>query len=318
MGTDVDEKTKCNTCNEKDCFVINTKNQKQKAQSKWIACDLCESWYHGTCQDLLPTEVQSVTKLDTKGVKWYCDTCLPCMGKTDDENKSSTAQYSNTIGRLQKIEQSISQLTKGLTLQKEIVEEKLDFFKKSYAAALQSNSENIQKSLEVNSAAKHLISKNIQQNETDMRKKNAILYGVPENKEKSTNDLISELAEQQSFQHNKRPLKVMRLGQHTEGKTRPIKMEFCDEEGKWEFLKRVNSTLRGDHIFCKLDISKEMRDKEYATRKELRALKVQNSDAEYRIRNNIIQTKTDKGDWVAANKENQENKGGKASSATTV
>ncbi|XP_067950309.1 uncharacterized protein [Watersipora subatra] len=62
---------------------------------------------------------------------------------------------------------------------------------------------------------------------------------------------------------------------------------------EWLALSPYNNV-----IFCKLDISKEMRVKEYALRKEVRALRVQNSDVESSIRNNIIQTKNEKGNGL--------------------
>ena len=39
---------------------------------KWIECDMCQSWFHSTCQDLKASDVVFITKLAAKGAKWFC------------------------------------------------------------------------------------------------------------------------------------------------------------------------------------------------------------------------------------------------------
>ncbi|KAF6020909.1 hypothetical protein EB796_020824 [Bugula neritina] len=51
------------------------KKKKQKADFKWIECDLCAFWFHSTCQDLKVSEATAIVKLASKGVKWYCSGC---------------------------------------------------------------------------------------------------------------------------------------------------------------------------------------------------------------------------------------------------
>lgn len=70
----IEEKTSqphvtCVTCKEKECHVLirNGKIQKkQKTEFKWIECDMCQLWFHSTCQDLKPADVGSITKLAKK------------------------------------------------------------------------------------------------------------------------------------------------------------------------------------------------------------------------------------------------------------
>lgn len=72
----------CESCHEKECWGTTgshnrSQHHSQKVPSRWIECDMCKSWCHGTCQQLLVIEVNVIIKLAGKGVKWYCDTCLP-------------------------------------------------------------------------------------------------------------------------------------------------------------------------------------------------------------------------------------------------
>ena len=94
-------------------------------------------------------------------------------------------------------------------------------------------------------------------------------------------------------QHNK-PVNAIWLGQKTPDKVRPIKLKFTQEKYKWEVLTRANSVLRNDKIFCKLDLSKQARDKEYSLRQQLRELKTENTEVEYRLRNQTIQQKSER------------------------
>lgn len=137
---------------------------------------------------------------------------------------------------------------------------------------------------------------------------NAILYGLSENNEKSTQYLIVDLVNKECFKQIKCPVKAVRLGQKVEGKNRPIKLEFTDEHWKWEFLKRANAMLKGDRIYCKLDVSKEVRDQEFAMREKLRKLRKNNPSSEYRIRDGQAQTKSEQGEWIALNRGKTENK----------
>ena len=68
----------CITCSEEECYGLigaGKTQKKQKSESKWIECDMCQSWFHSTCQDLKTSDVVFITKLAVKGVKWFCTGC---------------------------------------------------------------------------------------------------------------------------------------------------------------------------------------------------------------------------------------------------
>ena len=95
------------------------------------------------------------------------------------------------------------------------------------------------------------------------------------------------------FSNTKQPLKAFRLQDLGASATKLIGLEFGDENSKWEFLKRVNTTQREQKIFCKLDESKEVRDQQHALRQQIKQLKLDNKEdsTQYRIRNIKIQAK---------------------------
>ena len=215
------------------------------------------------------------------------------------ESNGSLAQYSATMAKLEGIDRTVKQLSESISKHKSDVDEQMDVFRQSYASVLKQNTENIQKTLEVNSSAKQILTKTIEQNENDLRKKNAILYGLDEDPKKSTSDQIHDILRDVCFQHIKTPINMLRLGNKVEGKKRPVKLEFVDETSKWEFLKRANATMRSSNIFCKLDVSRETRDREYVLRQEVRKLKETHHDAVYRIRNCKIQQRNAEGNGLS-------------------
>jgi len=111
---------------------------------------------------------------------------------------------------------------------------------------------------------------------------------------------IAELMQNSLFKNHDKPLKAFRLSQKDEGKTRPIKLTFKDEQTKWSFLKRVNHHLRADKIFCKLDVNKEIRNREYQLCKQMRKLKSENQ-GEYHIRDLSVEKKSPSGNWEKMN-----------------
>ena len=68
---------------------------------------------------------------------------------------------------------------------------------------------------------------------------------------------------------------------------------------KWEFVKRVNSQLKGQGFFCKLDTTKEHRDQEYELRQQMNQLRSSNNEINYHIQNmNIQQEDGATREWV--------------------
>ena len=135
--------------------------------------------------------------------------------------------------------------------------------------------------------------------DAESRKLNAILYGLPENNNKSALNQVTEFLKKDCFTQSTNPTQALRLGAKIESKSRPIKVKFNDENSKWEFVKRVNDQLKGQGFFCKVDNTKEYRDQEYKLRQQVRQLREDNKEGSYRICSmNIQQKDKTTGEWV--------------------
>lgn len=286
----------CASCSSNECFVVvSGKGKPQKAPFKWISCDICQQWYHGTCQGLQPAEVSSVTKLNNKGVKWYCEECLPQI------NGQSTAVDTQHMKKLNGIERMITSLGGEIAGYQKQTNEQVENLKKSWAEIANTGAvdiaKDVKKALQVSTNTQALVTHELDKKDSEARKNNAILYGLPE-KNTAIED-IKELMTKELFKNFSEPVQTNRLGPKISGKNRPVKMRFADEKAKWDFLKRVNHSLRGEAIFCKLDVKKEVRDREFILREQVRALKQTNNKQEYRVRNLTIEQKdTESGNWV--------------------
>jgi len=139
--------------------------------------------------------------------------------------------------------------------------------------------------VQASTSTKALPTAELQKKELE-RKNNAILYGL--NEQKTAMEDITELMQNSLFKNYDKPLKAFRISQKDEGKIRPINLTFKDEQTKWSFLKRVNHHLRADKMFCKLDVNKEIRNREYQLREQMRKLKSENH-GEYCIRDLSIE-----------------------------
>jgi len=143
--------------------------------------EMCQSWFHGLCQNLQNTEVNSIGKLNEKGVQWFCDSCIGEVrnatkggSKTSLSYLSAISQYSTLNQRMQNIEELISAISTTLTANETTVEKRFEQLEKSYADAVQENTVNVKKSLEVNEHASKMLAKQVEISQSELRRKNAI------------------------------------------------------------------------------------------------------------------------------------------------
>ena len=294
-----EEKGKCFTCKSKDCYGSAGGNpkHKQKLTTKWIECDTCQQWFHGICQGLQVEDVAIISNLEEKGVRWHCDGCIPAL--TSPTPITETA----TLKKLHQLEHMIDALDEKVSNHRVETAANSEKITKSWAEITGENTgelaKEVKKAVNLSATTQAMISKEMERKDNESRLHNAILYGVPERDEPVMKQ-IDELMRRELFKDHNKPLQAIRLGNKTEDKPRPIKLRFNNEKDKWEFLKRANSGLRGENFFCKLDLSKQSRDREFSLRSKIRTLREENPDNNimYRIRNEKIQSKTkDMGEW---------------------
>lgn len=274
----------CRVCNKKD---LN--NQVM------ISCDSCSLWYHNQCQNLTKPEVNLVSKAEDRGVKWFCNTCRPSLMIT------TTDQATTTDEKLDKITLSIKVLNEKIDQQSNQVQT----YDQSYSDALKVNAENLKKSVDANAQnivkSQAMLQQSLDVTDAEARKVNAIIYGLPADNTKSVMAQLSDFMSKECFTQSVKPVTAFRLGNKEQqgNRSRPIKVKFTDEKSKWDFVKRVNSNMRKENIFCKLDTPKEHRDREYALRQQVKELKSSDTQTTYRIRDMSIQQKNNtSGEWV--------------------
>ena len=283
----------CASCDDKMCYVVvgSGRNQKkQKSEFKWIECDVCQSWYHSTCQALKPSEVTTITKLASKGVKWFCSNCTDM---TQQDQPASVIPQMSKLGNLEKMITSIDAKLDNYCKKSDIQIENL---KKSWAEVTNEGqlAKNMKLALQASTSTNAMISAELEKKQTEERKTSAILYGLHE--QKTAMEDVENMMNKDLFKNFDKPITAFRLGQKADSRIRPIKLKFRDENEKWNFLKRANA-LRAEQIFCKLDVNKETRDKEYKLREQIRGLRTDNGSTQYRIRDLKIQQKIESGNW---------------------
>ena len=290
-----DDNTQCTQCKETICYATivtgsgqNKREKKQKAKFEWISCDICNRWFHGTCQGLQPEEVISVVNLANSGVRWFCSDCVPGLTTNTD--------HAN-LKKLNNIEQMIASLDQKVETYQAKTTEEVKQLERSWADVVSGDklSNDIKKLQENVSNTQNMLTKDMDSKDAERRKNNAILFGLQE--EKTAMEDVKKLMQGEMFKSFDAPEHAARLGTKRET-PRPIKLRFVDEKSKWEFLKRANAKLREYDIFCGLDKSNKVREQEYQLRQTIKQLKIKNNEHEYRIRNMAIEQKNQSsGEW---------------------
>ena len=222
-------------------------------------------WHHGTCQSIEIEQVAMPTKLNKRGVRWHCEGCVPGLPSTGTTTEGTTLQ------KLTSIEHADNTLNDKFSKYQEESSLSVDKLKTLWADIAKSNqgelAKEVKKAVAVSINTQAMISHDLENKDDESRVVNAILYGLPES-EQSVIDQEDQLIKKELFKGHNKPPQAIRLGHKNNDKARPIKLRFSDEKNKWEFLKRANSGLRDENIFCKLDRCKQSRDRELALRKK--------------------------------------------------
>lgn len=304
----VDENVPCGKCQEIECtMTIGSQGRKKVCSTKWIRCDGCLAWYHGMCAELQISDINSIKKLEKHGVRWYCEACVKEPPSSDDGNVTvgMSTQHKATILKLDGIENAIKGMQKTYSDALKSNAELVSKLKEDYESVVVASVKQIKKATETNENTEKIIRRQQQIQETEQRKLNAILYGIKET-EYPILDQVNQFMKQECFKHSNQPVMAIRLGrkqtdQNSPGsRPRPIKITFESEPHKWDFVKRINSgNMRRDGIFCKIDVSQEVRNQEWALREKVRELRKSEDGVDYRIRNAHIEQREPSGEWKA-------------------
>ena len=138
----------------------------------------------------------------------------------------------------------------------------------------------------------------IEQMEKVQRKKNVVVYDLPESEEEQARDRykedeidyrkIFEVMEMENIEQKQ----LIRLGKREEHKIRPVLVKLKDEEAAKEVLvraKRLRFSEQYAGVFISKDLSRAEREREKNLRKELKELRENETEEEwYKIKNGKI------------------------------
>ena len=138
----------------------------------------------------------------------------------------------------------------------------------------------------------------IEQMEKVQRKKNVVVYNLPESEEEQARDRYKEdeIACRKIFEvmemENIEQKQLIRLGKREEHKIRPVLVKLKDEEAAKDVLvraKRLRFSEQYAGVFISKDLSRAEREREKNLRKELKELRKNETEEEwYKIKNGKI------------------------------
>lgn len=263
------------------CSICESSFTGDAADTECIDCDSCGDWIHIACTDLTVTDVKTITRLESKGVRFFCPICVKKPGKIQPIVEQ---KFHDIDEKLDQINNTLAELKSGSPVVMPGGESK------SYAtmltdsiAIMKEHKEAIQKTSE---NTNRILSNQSEFIEQEKRKTSAVVHRLSESGTVPFAEKLTQLCESISFKPSL-IIQSFRLGRIMEGKSRPIKLVFQDELTKWDFIKRINSS-KPNNVFATMDLTKEEREKDFHLRSKARSLKEQNPDDTFRVKNSKI------------------------------
>lgn len=232
-----------------DCGICSvTMTKKDKA----LQCELCELWYHTSCENLDDDTYDLIMKDSKKEVPlihWYCS--KQC-------NKVASKYLGGVLHlerEVQKLSEEVAHIDKSLAaLNEGKLPEKLARAVKdiSQQCAQTSTDALEQKMMGIDIITEREKEKLAEIEERVKRKNNLMVFGLPENKEKNRDGrmdedklLIRELLEEINIDQN--PVEHRRIGKFQQGdnnKSRPVRITFSSEAVRDDALKAYHRTRK--------------------------------------------------------------------------
>ena len=261
-------KIKCGNSGKEECKICDNKVGKN---DKGINCDMCNFWYHVKCLKMNDATYEIYSN---ETVKWVCNWCIrsrkeenemfELIGKMIEMNKMEKEKSETERAQLMEMLRKMSDQIDGI---EKIVETKItEKVKKVEKDILSKVKEDIE-----------------QKFEKFKRRKNIVIYGLPEGKgineterSKSDYESIIELIGELDIELEVARFKAIRLGkQIAANRARPFKVELEAEEDKYKFLKkaaRIRNTQveKFKKIIISADLTLKQRELDKILREELK------------------------------------------------
>lgn len=252
-----------------------------------IQCDLCMSWYHSQCQDVMGKAYET---LQRSNLAWLCDLCkdkLPFLRKcllVGDSILESNASLERIekkiddlkteVGKHERIEKKIDSLKTEVGKQ-ERIEKKIDDMKADDTSRNTNIPQVIQECM-----------KKVEENkkDEDKRKCNVVVTNLDESQADQSSERMEEDAKnftelvKNVLKMNVKVKKAFRAGAKREAKPRPLIITLESEAVKWDVLKQ-GKALREEEdeqlrkVYINPDLPKEERERLWKVREECRTRK---------------------------------------------
>nr|CAI5840816.1 unnamed protein product [Callosobruchus analis] len=173
-----------------------------------LLCEKCLIWKHRVCIDMSTRAYEQISKSTQP---WFCD---PCKKADGDKQKQSTS------GSVVTLEDVMDKLIK--------METKYDVLMKKYNEQVAINEK-----LQVDIVK---IKSQLNKQEQLNLRNNVIIQGIPQKSNENVTDIVKTISEKLEVQ-NVSNFIAYRLGNGSGDGSRPIKIEFSDENSKLKFMK---------------------------------------------------------------------------------
>ena len=245
-------KPKGGSSGKADCKICDNRVGKN---DKGINCDMFNWWYHAKC---LRMGEATYDIYSNETIHWVCKMCV--------KSRKEENEVLELIGGM--IEMNKMEKEKNESERAQIMEmlkkmsDQIDGLEKIVEAKISEKVKNVEKVI----LAK--VNEDIEQKlEKFKRRKNIVIYGLPEGKGKddkergkSDNESITELIGELDIDLEVPKFRVIRLGKQIAiNKARPVKVELEVEGDKYKFLKKA-AEIRKTHVekFKKIIISVDL------------------------------------------------------------
>lgn len=269
----------CNTC--KKVFT--------EEDSKILCCDRCELWFCITCANVTEACYKFLASKDAEDIAWYCKNCkIPaktaviedksiedkCKEYTKELNQKmktieTSIQKKADITELQKLQQKVEENENKL---KGLIENKKEG--RTWAEIMETpEKRTVQEVIE-----KSLKERESEEKERQSRRKNIIIFDLPESKEtepdarkeEDTKKVIGLCKNIINITFDQSMIdRAIRLGKATEGKDRPLLVSLKEENKKREIFQNLNKIRESGAPFNKINISHDLTKKQKEELKEI-------------------------------------------------
>ena len=247
-------------------------------QSKAVECEVCDRWYHTSCQNISNALYEVLICEETTNISWYCKGCNQgakrIMTKICKLNERQE-RVENGLVMLTELHQNLndritslgSSLDERLNIQEKVNEERFTTMESSFALRMQ-----ILKTQSVDGAADMAR----EMEDRQERANNIIMFNVPES---SAGSRIEQQGDDMTIVKkmcvilgaDNAQVITRRLGKKIETETRPIRVEVMDINNKKTILKnarhlREEEDLALRNVFISQDLTPSQREEQ----KELR------------------------------------------------